>query len=223
MTQYVTCAVALLCLAAVVGAQEAPELKSATDKASYAIGCNIGRSMRQQGIELNLEALISGLRDSLGGKDLALTDEEMHKAMVSLQMEVQRKQQAAAVENLKKGEDFLAENGKKPGVQTTGSGLQYQVVTEGTGAKPTKADKVTVHYTGTLIDGAKFDSSEGGDPISFNVTGVIPGWTEALLLMKTGAKWKLFVPARLAYGAQGRPGIPPNSVLVFDVELLKIN
>jgi len=223
MTQLSLCLVALVCVAVTVGAGEAPELKSQIDKASYAIGTNIGRSIKQQGIDLNMDAVIRGLQDAMGDEKLALSDEEMHKAMLSLQMEMRKKQESAGSENLKKGDAFLAANGKKDGVKTTASGLQYQVITAGKGAQPKAADKVTVHYTGKLIDGTKFDSSAGGDPISFGVGGVIPGWTEALQLMKIGAKWKLFIPAKLAYGEQGRPSIPPNSVLVFDVELLKIN
>jgi FKBP-type peptidyl-prolyl cis-trans isomerase len=223
MTRIIALLAVGLCLAASAGAGETPELKTLLDKASYAIGTNIGRSMASQGLELNVEALARGLRDAIEGRDLALTSDEMHKALAGLQMEVRKKQQALSKENLAKGEAFLAENEKKEGVATTDSGLQYKILTPGAGKKPEATDKVTVHYRGTLIDGTEFDSSIGKDPVTFGVKGVIPGWTEALQLMQTGAKWQLFIPADLAYGPQGRPGIPPNSVLVFEVELLKVN
>lgn len=211
-------------------AQAAPaKPESVEDRASYAIGLNIGRNMKAQEVPVNVELLVKGLRDALAGTDPVLTDEEMQAAVTSLQQSVMAKQEEkmkmAGETNQKTAEEFLAKNKAKEGVKTTASGLQYEVLKEGTGATPKPTDKVTVHYTGTLLDGTKFDSSvDRGQPATFGVNQVISGWTEGLQLMKVGGKYKLYVPPALGYGPQGTPNgeIGPNSLLVFEVELLGI-
>lgn len=191
-------------------------------KASYAIGQQIGGNMKQQNIEIDTEVMAMAMKDAIKG-DSKMTKEEIQQAMMKLQESAMKKQQEAAEENKKKGADFLEKNKSAEGVKVTTSGLQYKVEKEGEGKTPTKTDTVKAHYKGTLIDGTQFDSSyDRGQPAEFPVQGVIPGWSEALQLMKVGAKYKLFVPPELAYGASGRPGIPANSVLVFEVELVDI-
>jgi FKBP-type peptidyl-prolyl cis-trans isomerase FklB len=206
-------------------AEEKPfELKDNKDKASYSIGLNIGSNLKRQNVELNTDAFMAGMKDALDGKKPLLNDQEVKEAMTNLEKDMQQKQAAAAQKNLAEGEKFLEENKKKPGVKTTASGLQYKVEKEGTGAQPKATDTVTVNYRGTLINGTEFDSSyKRGQPATFPVSGVIKGWTEALQLMKTGAKYQLFIPPNLAYGERsaGRE-IPPNSTLIFDVELLDV-
>lgn len=204
------------------------ELKTNREKASYCIGLNIGRDLKQQGLDLAIAKLAAGIVDGIRGNKPQLTDQEIRSVMEEFGKEHSEKRvaefKAAAEKNIKEGEAFLAENKKKPGVITTKSGLQYKILKEGKGEKPAKTDVVTTHYVGTLLDGSEFDSSvKRGEPASFPLTGVIAGWTEALQLMPVGSKWRLFVPASLAYGAEGRePVIGPNSTLVFEVELLKI-
>ena len=203
------------------------ELYSTIDSISYSIGVDIGKNMKTQELELNEKALFEGWRSAFNGEALKLTDEDMLSALNSFRKELQEKSQqkakAQAVENLSKGEAFLAENAQKEGVVLTESGLQYKVVNQGDGPIPTIKDKVTVHYRGTLIDGEEFDSSyKRGQPTSFPVTGVIKGWTEALQLMPVGSKWELFIPSNLAYGNSPRSPGGPNSSLVFEVELLGI-
>lgn len=209
------------------GAPGKPE--SVEDRASYAIGLNIGRNMKAQEVPVNVELLVKGLRDALAGTNPALTDEEMQAAVTSLQQSVMAKQQekmkVEGDKNQKAADEFLAKNKAKEGVKTTASGLQYEVLKEGTGATPKPTDKVTVHYTGTLLDGTKFDSSvDRGEPVTFGVNQVIAGWTEALQLMKVGGKYKLYVPPALGYGPQGAGNgeIGPNSLLIFDVELIGV-
>jgi FKBP-type peptidyl-prolyl cis-trans isomerase len=203
-------------------AQDKPvQLKDDKDKASYAIGLNIGTNLKHQDVELNGEALMAGFRDGMSGKKPQLSDEEAREAMMGLQKNMQQKQQVTADKNKADGEKFLAENKNKPGVKTTASGLQYKVEQEGKGAAPKLNDMVSVNYRGTFIDGTEFDASRG-QPISFPVSGVISGWTEALQLMKPGAKYQLFIPSKLAYGERGNRGIPPNSTLIFEVELLEV-
>lgn len=203
------------------------ELKSVKDKASYSIGLSIGRNMKQQGFDLEMSTLAAGIADGLRG-DAQLTDEEIEKVMTAFQQDFETQQagrmKAAAEKNKKEGATFLAANAKKEGVVSTKSGLQYQVLKEGKGPKPTKNDTVTTHYVGTLLDGTEFDSSiKRGEPATFPVGGVIGGWTEALQLMPVGSKWRLFIPAELAYGARGAGrDIGPNATLVFEVELLDI-
>lgn len=202
-------------------------LKTEVDKVSYIIGTQIARNLKAQEIEVGLEPLMWGLRDVLTGKELAMSQEEMQKIFMDFQQQLRVKQAAKAAkeaaENLAKGTAFLDENKTKEGVKVLPSGLQYKVITEGSGASPAATDTVKTHYRGTLIDGTEFDSSyKRNQPAEFPVNGVIKGWTEALQLMKVGAKWQLFIPADLAYGERGRPGIPPNSTLIFEVELLEV-
>jgi FKBP-type peptidyl-prolyl cis-trans isomerase len=210
------------------GAKEAaPAAGSVQDQASYSIGVNIGRSLLQDDAEINVDQLVQGLRDALAKKKLALTDAEMQKAVAAFSKEVQAKAEVKAKElgekNKKDGDVFLAENKKKKGVATSKTGLQSKVIKAGDGKSPKKTDTVKVHYHGTLIDGTVFDSSvERMEPAEFPVDRVIPGWTEALLAMKVGDKWQIVIPSELGYGERGNGPIPPNAVLVFDVELLEI-
>lgn len=202
--------------------------QSLEDQASYVIGLNIGRNLKSQEVPANPDVVMKGIRDGLSGAQPAMTDEEMQTAMNTFQQQMMAKQQARmqaeGQKNQKAADEFLTTNKAKKGVVTTASGLQYEVVKEGTGATPKATDQVTVHYTGTLLDGTKFDSSvDRGQPATFPVNQVIPGWTEALQLMKVGGKYKLYVPPALGYGERGAGGeIGPNSLLVFDVELLSI-
>jgi FKBP-type peptidyl-prolyl cis-trans isomerase FklB len=197
------------------------ELKTLKEKASYAIGLDIGKNIKRMGIDVAPELLAKGIADMVAGAKPLLTDEELAEVMTAVQNELQAKAKGIADKNDKDGKAFLDANKKKPGVKTLASGLQYKVVKSGTGKTPKAADTVKTNYRGTLIDGTEFDVSE--EPVTFPVRGVIPGWTEALQLMKVGDKWQLFVPAELAYGARGSgPTIGPNAVLVFDIELLGI-
>jgi len=204
------------------GSQSA-NLQTDEAKVAYAIGQQIGGNMKAQGITVNTAILAASIDDALAGKPSKMKPEEMQAAMMKMRETMMAKQEAAGKENKDKGDKFLEENKKKPNVKVTASGLQYEVVAEGSGESPKASDVVKVHYTGTLIDGTKFDSSvDRNEPAEFPVGGVIKGWTEALQLMKPGAKFKLAIPSDLAYGPQGRPSIPANSVLLFDVELLEI-
>ncbi len=210
-------------------AHETPQAKltSKKDSISYAIGINIGKNMKQQELDVDPAKIAAGLADGFGGT-ATLTDEQIQSIMMAFQMEMSQKQQAKqsqkATENLAKSEKWLNENKSKPGVMTTPSGLQYRVVKEGTGKKPTASSTVKVHYTGTTTDGTKFDSSiDRGEPAEFSLSGVIPGWTEGLQLMTVGSKYILYVPPQLAYGENGAGGaIGPNEALIFEVELLDI-
>ncbi len=203
-------------------------LKSKKDKTSYAIGINIGTDLKMQAIEVNPDILMRGLKDTLSGKKALMSDEEIRETMAAFTKELNEKRAEAmkklGEKNKQEGEKFLAENKKKAGVKTLPSGLQYKVIQEGTGNIPKATDTVTVNYRGTFVNGQEFDSSaRHGQPATFPVTGVVPGWTEALQLMKEGAKWQLFLPANLAYGERGMGGvIGPNATLVFEVELLSI-
>lgn len=213
-----------LVVAAMAFTTACQKVKLDTDvkKASYAIGQQIGGNLKQQNIEFDADALAKALKDAAAGKN-EMSKEDMQAAMMKLQEMSMKKQQEAADANAKAGKDFLEKNKSAEGVKTTASGLQYIMEKEGTGAVPNKEDVVKVHYKGTLTNGEQFDSSyDRGQPAEFPVGGVIPGWTEALQLMKVGSKAKLFIPPELAYGPSGRPGIPPNSVLVFEVELMDI-
>lgn len=215
--------VAVSALLVTLTACNKPDLKSDKGQASYAIGQQIGKNLKAQSIEVDPKTLALSLADAAAGKQSKMTDEEIQKAMMKLQEMAMKKQQEEAETNKKKSAEFLEKNKSAEGIKTTASGLQYQVLTEGTGAIPTKDDNVKCHYTGTLIDGTKFDSSvDRGQPAEFPVSGVIPGWTEALQMMKVGSKYKLFIPPELAYGPAGRPGIPANSALIFEVELLEV-
>jgi FKBP-type peptidyl-prolyl cis-trans isomerase FklB len=202
-------------------------LKDTRDKVSYSIGVNLGRSMHKDSVDVNPDAVAAGLKDGLAGGPTKMTDEEMSATMTAfsteMQQKMQAKQQALGSDNKTKGAAFLAENQKKEGWKTTASGLQYKVLTTGTGDKPKATDTVVTNYRGTTIDGTEFDSSyKRNEPAEFPVNAVIPGWTEALQMMPVGSKWQLAVPAELAYGENAPPQIGPNSVLLFDVELLGI-
>ncbi len=199
-------------------------LKSAKDSASYALGVMQGKRFKENGADtlFNLEVLQSAMLSALKGDSIKMTDMQMQTMINSY---VEKEQSKKFEANTKAGEKFLADNKSKTGVKTTPSGLQYQVIKEGNGAKPAATDTVEVHYTGTLTNGKKFDSSlDRGQPAVFPLNGVIPGWTEGIQLMSEGGKYKLFIPSALGYGQQPPPGssIEPNSVLVFDVELLKV-
>ena len=198
------------------------------DKVSYSIGFDIGKSFEKQTFELVPEAISKGLNDGISSTDPLMTAEEMEETLTAFQEEIMNQQDSGrkdvAEKNKKEGEAFLAANKTKEGVITTDSGLQYKVLTAGTGRTPAKSDQVETHYRGTLIDGKEFDSSyKRGETITFPVSGVIAGWTEALLLMKEGDKWQLFIPGNLAYGPRGAGGdIGPNATLIFDIELVAV-
>ena len=195
---------------------------------SYGIGLSVARDLKASKLDFNLESLIQGLRDGVKGTKAAYTDEQLQMAVEYLQRDAKAKHEeaskAAGDKNVQEGKAFLATNKARKGVVTTASGLQYEVLKQGKGASPTASDTVRVHYEGTLIDGTVFDSSiKRKEPTELPVGRVIPAWTEALQLMKVGDHWKLYVPSELGYGAQGAGGvIGPNSVLIFDVELLDI-
>lgn len=202
------------------------ELKT---KASYALGLNISQGLKGQGVDIDVEEMVKGLRDGFSANAPKMTPEEVQAILTAFSREMQAKQQAGmraeAEKSQKAGETFLAENAKKEGVKVLPSGLQYKVLKQGAGQKPTSKNVVKTHYRGTLIDGREFDSSyKRGEPAEFPVGGVIAGWTEALQLMPVGSKYQLFIPAKLAYGEQAPPGsiIPPNGTLIFEVELLGI-
>jgi len=201
---------------------------------SYIIGRDLARNFAQQGLELDIDTLAAALKEGLAGEPSRLTQEQMQTAMQQLQEQLgggmdedddDNTQNPNAMNNKAEGEAFLAENAKKPGVTTLPSGLQYEVLTEGSGKKPTLRSSVTTHYHGTLINGNVFDSSyQRGQPATFPVNGVIAGWTEALQLMGEGSKYRLYIPSDLAYGKRGAGrDIGPDSALIFDVELLKVN
>jgi FKBP-type peptidyl-prolyl cis-trans isomerase FklB len=198
-------------------------LKTQKDKLSYAIGMQVGGTISRQGIEVDPNVLLEGLKDAMAGKPI-MTDEDVRATMMQLQSDMLAKQKQAGEANKKEGEAFLAANKGKEGVITLPSGLQYKVLKEGTGPKPAASDTVLCNYRGTLINGKEFDSSyKRGEPAKFPVNGVIKGWTEALQLMPVGSKWQLFIPAELAYGERGAGAdIAPNSTLIFEVELLSI-
>jgi len=198
------------------------------ERSSYAIGQNVGASLKATNMTIDIPAFVQGLRDTLEGKKPLLTAEEAMAVMQEFSQkardaEIQKRDEQAA-KNLQDGQAFLETNKARTGVTTTASGLQYEVITQGTGAKPKATDKVSVHYRGTLIDGTEFDSSyTRGEPATFQLDAVIPGWTEALQLMPVGSKYKVFLPPTLAYGERGAGAqIGPNSTLIFEVELLSI-
>jgi FKBP-type peptidyl-prolyl cis-trans isomerase FklB len=201
--------------------------KTEMEKVSYIIGTQIAGNLKKAEIDVNLESLMQGLKDALEGTKLEISQAEMTKIYTAWQQKMRAKQAAKqaeeATKNLAAGTAYLEANKAKEGVKVLPSGLQYKVITEGTGNTPTGDDKVKTHYRGTLIDGTEFDSSyKRNQPAEFPVKGVIKGWTEALQLMKEGGKWELYIPADLAYGQRGRPGIPANSTLVFEIELIEI-
>lgn len=204
--------------------------KTTFDRLSYALGMSMGNNFRASGVDtIVADDFANGVKAVFEGAKPLMTYDEAKEEIRRYFTALEEKQKAAAAEagkaNAALGKAFLEDNAKRDGVKTTASGLQYEIITEGTGAKPTAADSVTVHYHGTLIDGTVFDSSvQRGEPATFGVTQVIPGWVEALQMMNTGAKWRLYIPSDLAYGPAGAGGIiGPNATLIFDVELLKIN
>jgi len=202
-------------------------LKSNQDSVSYVIGIQMAQSLEQIREDVDTELIIKAMRAQLAGKESLIEDAKSQSIMRKFSNDIRQKQQAEreqlAQKNLADGAAFLEENKTKEGVITTESGLQYIVLKEGDGPKPKATDKVKVHYVGTTLDGKEFDSSiSRGEPASFNVNGVIRGWTEALQLMNVGSKYKLFIPSELAYGARGNRNIEPNSTLIFEVELLGI-
>ncbi|HVP79034.1 MAG TPA: FKBP-type peptidyl-prolyl cis-trans isomerase [Thermodesulfobacteriota bacterium] len=207
----------ILFLVSLVNAQEKPALKNQKEKVSYIIGMDIGGNLKKQSVDIDPNSLARGIQDALSGANPLLSKEEIQETMVAFQKEMAEKQK-------QRGEAFLSENKKKEGVKTLPSGLQYKVVKAGTGKRPKLNDTVTVNYRGTLIDGTEFDSSfRRGQPATFPVSGVIPGWTEAMQLMAEGAKWELFIPSNLAYGERGAGGlIGPNATLIFEVELISV-
>jgi FKBP-type peptidyl-prolyl cis-trans isomerase FklB len=215
-------------LAALTSAQEPPELKNEKEKLSYALGMDLGNQLRKMAVDIDPALFSKGLGDALSGGKTLLTEEDVRAAVAAFQAEMRQKQseamRVAAENNKKAGDAFLAENKTKKGVITLPSGLQYKVLKAGEGQTPTDADTVECHYRGALIDGTEFDSSyTRGQPTTFKLSGVIPGWREALKLMPVGAKWQLFIPPQLAYGERGAGrDIGPNATLIFDVELLAI-
>jgi len=224
--------VAMTFLTLIIGlcmAGEATEIRDENDRIGYSIGYQIGGDFKRQGVDLKSDLVVQGMRDAVQGAKPLLTPEEMNRTLVELKRKVtaaqQEERKMAAEKSRAGGEAFLAENARKEGVVTLPSGLQYKILKDGAGASPQATDNVTVHYRGTLIDGTEFDSShKRNQPATFRVNGVIRGWTEALQMMKPGAKWQLFIPAKLAYGERGAGStIPPNSTLIFEVELLKVN
>ena len=199
------------------------------DRISYALGLSMGNNFRSSGIEkINVQDFADGVAAVFSGEQPKMTYDEAKEEIRTFFTAMEQRQQAEAAKigevNAKAGEEFLAKNATRPEVKVTATGLQYEVIEEGEGETPTKGDRVTVHYTGKLIDGTVFDSSvERGEPATFGVTQVIHGWVEALQMMKTGAKWRLYIPSALAYGPNGAGGvIGPNATLIFDVELIKI-
>ncbi len=200
------------------------KLETLSQKASYAVGTQMGQSLTQFPVDLDRASFDAGFEDGLAKKESRLSQEEMMSVFREMQTKAQEKAASAGKINLEKGKAFLAENAKKKGVKTTASGLQYKVVRKGKGKKPARTNRVVVHYEGKTLDGNVFDSSYARNkPNEFAVGGVIPGWTEALLLMKIGSKYQLFIPSDIAYGPRGQGrDIGPNEVLIFDVELLDI-
>lgn len=200
-------------------------LKTDNEKFSYLVGVNTAASLKTIPMEINKEFLIKGLSDAMDGKKLALSEEEMAEVREKIGKELAKKQEESLnsmkTENLKKANEFLAKNKKKENIKETASGLQYEILEKKDGPKPTKENTVKVHYRGTSLDGKEFDSSyKRNEPIEFPLGGVIPGWTEGVQLMSKGEKFRFFIPPMLAYGENGVPGIEPNSLLIFEVELL---
>lgn len=224
----VTAAVLGLMMTTAMAAADDASLSTDTDKLSYSIGADLGKNFKTQGIEINPTALAKGMQDGMGAGPLALTEQEMKDVLGKFQKDLMAKRTAEfnkkADENKTKGEAFLAENKSKPGVVVLPSGLQYKIIQAGTGTKPGKTDTVTVEYTGTLVNGTVFDSTDkAGKPATFQVSQVIPGWTEALQLMPAGSTWEIYVPSNLAYGPRSVGGpIGPNEALVFKVHLISV-
>jgi FKBP-type peptidyl-prolyl cis-trans isomerase len=226
MKRIVYCLACVGLLIGSVNAEEKKEFKNPEQAVSYSIGFQMGAEFMKHGVVVDPEMIAEGIRDGLSGAEPRLSEADMKARLSGLEAQVkqakQKEMEEQAAKTLAEGEAFLAENGKKKRIVTLPSGLQYQVLQKGEGQPPKATDRVTVHYRGTFIDGKEFDSSYSrGKPITFVLDRVIKGWTEALQLMKPGAKWKLFVPAKLAYGEKGVGSrIPSNSALIFEVELI---
>jgi FKBP-type peptidyl-prolyl cis-trans isomerase FkpA len=210
-------------------AKAIPGLPTEKDRVSYMIGMGLGKSLEPVKDEIDFDVVAKAVKSSLAGEKLLMDEKQAAEVNEAFMQKLQAKQiaemMAKSKKNLEEGQKFLAENGKKPGVKTTASGLQYQVITEGSGPKPTSSDVVRVHYKGTLLDGKTFDSSyDRGEPVVFPLGQVVPGWQEGIALMPVGSKYKLWIPAKLGYGEKGTPGGPigPNATLAFEVELLDI-
>jgi FKBP-type peptidyl-prolyl cis-trans isomerase len=208
------------------GAQQAGP-QTDEDKRSYAVGVQVAEGIKSQGVKVNAAMVAAGMRDALAGGKLLMTDGEIGTAMSALQRDMQQMQEqartASLAKNKKDGEEFLAANGKKEGVVSLPSGLQYKILTAGQGSKPTDDDTVICNYRGTLLDGKEFDSSAGRGPATFGVKDVIPGFREVVKLMQPGAKWQVFIPSDLAYGERGAGNvIEPNATLIFEIELISI-
>lgn len=201
-------------------------LESFADSASYAIGMNMGASVQQVKDQIEMDKLMRGLTDQAEGRDAALTQQQAMTVLRAFATQVQASQQQHAEEQVAKnkqaGEAFRTENAAKAGVTTTASGLQYEVLTQGTGPRPKATDNVRVHYRGSLVDGSEFESSYDGDPVTFPLNQVIPGWTEGVQLMNVGSKYRFVLPPELGYGDGGGPG-GPGSTLIFEVELVGID
>lgn len=199
------------------------DFKTDQEKYSYALGQQFGKNLTTLEVPLDKKLLVESLEEALDKKESKMNEKQIQEAMMMLRDARMSKMKESGDKNKKEGDEFLAKNKADKDVKVTASGLQYKVITNGKGAKPSASSTVEVHYEGKLVDGTEFDSSyKRNAPATFPVNGVIKGWTEALQLMNEGSKWKLFIPADLAYGAMDRPGIPANSVLVFEVELLKV-
>jgi FKBP-type peptidyl-prolyl cis-trans isomerase FklB len=217
---------ACLLLAAIPAfAGHKPVFKTLKEKSSYAIGLNIGRNLKKDGIQVDVGLLAKGIKDAMTEGKTFMTDKEIRETVRAFQKELREKEEKhiAALGDKAANQAFLEKNKTKKGVKVLPSGLQYRILKKGSGKSPKLTDRVTVDYRGTLIDGTEFDSSyRRGNPATFQVSSVIKGWTEALRLMKVGATWQIVVPADLAYGASGRPGIPKNATLIFEIKLLSI-
>lgn len=216
----------LLLVSQALGAEDTL-LKNQRDKVSYTFGVFSGKNLKQQSIDIDLDIMVKGMKDSMSGAKTLLTEEEMREVMTAFQKEMAIKQtekrMALLEKNKKEGDDFLAENKTKEGIKTLPSGVQYKIVKEGTGNQPKATDTVVVHYRGTRIDGTEFDSSyRRNKEATFRLDNIIKGWKEALLMMKEGEQWQVFIPAHLAYGEKGSGAIEPNSTLIFDTELIRV-
>lgn len=225
MTKTILLTIAVAGLASPLFADGTNVLSDEKSKVSYAIGYKIGTGWKQNGVEVDNDIVMKGLTDAMAGNPPLLNQQEVGAVLMAYQKTLQQKHQEMMVQeaaaNKAEGEAFLATNKNNPGVITLADGLQYKVLTDGNGPVPTKTSRVTVNYAGRFINGEEFDSSaRAGHPAQFPVTGVIPGWTEVLQLMKVGSKWQVYIPGNLAYGERGSRGIPPNKTLIFDVELL---
>lgn len=214
-------------LAGQTWAADMTEIKTEKDKLSYSIGASIGKNLKKDATDVDLDVLIKGMKSAMSGQKLLMSDNDVRQVMASYQNDLRKRsmltRQEALVANKKKGEDFLAENKTKDGVVTLPSGVQYQIIKAGKGKTPLDSDTIEVNYRGSLIDGTTFDATEPDHPATFKLSALIAGWKEALRLMPSGSKWKIFIPSQLAYGERGAGSdIGPNEALIFEVELLAI-